>query len=68
MPRSRPFAIQILVTAAERAKVQAMAAQNSLSISSYARSRVMRAVQREEQLEQRFEQQLEQRREPMESA
>ena len=57
-PKIRADAIQILVTPEERAKVQEMAAQNSLSMSSYARSRLMRAVQREAQLEQRFEQRL----------
>jgi hypothetical protein len=55
-----------MVTPEERAKVREMAAQNSLSMSSYVRSRLMRAVQREAQLEQRFEQQLEQRPESME--
>ena len=47
MPRMRADAIQILVTLEERAKVQQMAVQNALSMSSYARSRLMRAVQRE---------------------
>ena len=51
MPRMRADAIQILVTLEERAKVQQMAAQNSLSMSSYARSRLMRAVQREAEQE-----------------
>jgi hypothetical protein len=45
-PKIRADAIQILVTPEERAKVQEMAAQNSLSMSSYARSRLMRAVRK----------------------
>jgi hypothetical protein len=52
MPRMRADAIQILVTLEERAKVQEMAKQNSLSMSSYARSRLMRAVQREAEQEE----------------
>jgi hypothetical protein len=65
--RLRADAILIMVTPEERAKVREMAAQNSLSMSSYLRSRLMRAVQREAQFEQRFEQQLEQRPESMEA-
>jgi hypothetical protein len=52
MPKIRADLIQILVTLEERAKVQQMAAQNALSLSSYARSRLMRAVQREAEQEE----------------
>jgi hypothetical protein len=61
MPKIRVGAIQILVTPEERAKVQQMAAQNALSMSSYARSRLMRAVQREAEQEE-FERKAARRR------
>jgi hypothetical protein len=51
MPRIRADALLIMVTPEERAKVREMATQNSLSMSSYVRSRLMRAIQREAEQE-----------------
>jgi len=56
--RHRPFAIQILVNAAEREEVQKAAEQNAMSMSTYARSRMLAAMRRERQLEQQIERRL----------
>jgi hypothetical protein len=56
--RKRPFAIQIIVSAAEREELQEAAEQNYMSVSSYARSRLLLAMRREAKLEQRLERRL----------
>ncbi len=56
--RHRPFAVQVLVNAAEREELQRAAEQNAMSVSSYTRNRLL-AVARREAREAREAQQIE---------